>query len=112
MFGRIFKFMRGMVSGIINQIMQQVNVIQDAVTSPLRSMVSQVLGGVWKGNGAERFANEMLTEVIPALVNVAGVGNNFGNAIKKAADRMEQAERFATSKVQPLFDMFNRICSF
>lgn len=109
MFGRIFKFMRGMVSGIINQIMQQVNVIQDAVTSPLRSMVSQVMSGIWKGNGANRFANEMLTEVIPALVNIAGVNQNFGGAIQKAMDRMEQAERFATSKVQPLFDMFSRI---
>jgi uncharacterized protein YukE len=109
MFGRIFKFLRGMVQGIINQIMQQVNVIQDAVTSPLKSMVSQVLGGVWKGNGAERFANEMLQEVIPALVNIAGVGSNFGGAIQKSMDRMEQAERFATSKVQPLFDVFSHI---
>ena len=109
MFGRIFKFFRGMVNGIINQIMQQVNVIQDAVTSPLKTMVNQVLGGVWKGDGATRFTDEMLNDVIPALVNIANTNNNFGGAIKKAMERMEQAEQFATSKVQPLFDVFNRI---
>lgn len=109
MFGRIFKFARSIVSGIINQIMQQVNVIQEAVTSPLRAMVNQVMGGIWRGNGAERFVDEMMNDVIPMLVGITGVNHNYANAIKKAMDRMEQAEKQATGRAQQLFDVFGKI---
>ena len=109
MLGRIFKFARSIVRGIINQIMQQVNVIQDAVTSPLRGLVNQVMGGVWKGDGATRFVDEMTSDVIPMLVNIAGINNNYADAIKKSMDRMEQAEREANSHVQQLFDVFSSI---
>lgn len=109
MLGRIFKFARSIVRGIINQIMQQVNVIQDAVTSPLRALVNQVMGGAWKGDGATRFVDEMTSDVIPMLVNIAGINNNYANAIKKSMDRMEQAEREANSHVQQLFDVFSSI---
>jgi hypothetical protein len=34
--GGIFKFVRNLVNNIMNQVMAQVNMIQDAVTSPLR----------------------------------------------------------------------------
>lgn len=109
MFGRIFKFARSIVSGLINQIMQQVNVIQEMVTSPLRGLVNQVVGGVWKGDGATRFVDEMTNDVIPMLVNIAGVNTRYADAIKKAADRMEQAERTATGQAQQLFDVFSKI---
>jgi phage-related protein len=109
MFGRIFKLFSGVVEGIINQIMQQVNVIQDAVTAPLRAMVSEVMGGIWKGNGADRFVEEMTSEVIPSLVNIAGVGTNYGGALKKAMDRMMGASKSALGKVSPLTDIFSRI---
>lgn len=109
MLGRIFKFARSIVRGIINQIMQQVNVIQDAVTSPLRGLVNQVMGGAWKGDGATRFVDEMTSDVIPMLVNIAGINNNYASAIKKSMDRMEQAEREANSHVQQLFDVFSSI---
>lgn len=109
MFGRILKFARSMVSNIINQIYQQVNLIQDAVTSPLRSLVSLVLSGVWKGDGANRFVEEMTSEVIPMLVNIANINNSYADAIKKSMDRMEQAERQAISKAQQLVEVFSKI---
>ena len=107
--GGIFKFVRNLVNGIMSQVMAQVNMIQDAVTSPLRGMVNQVMGGMWKGEGANRFVAEMTSEVIPMLVNIMGFNTNFVGALKRAADRMEQAERQANSRAQQLFDVFNKI---
>jgi len=89
--------------------LQQVNIIQDAVTAPIRAIVQQVTGGIWKGDGATRFVNEMTSEVIPMLVNIMGFNTSYANAIKKAQDRMEQAEKQATSVAQTLFDVFNQI---
>jgi len=107
--GRIFKFVRNIMNNIMNQVMQQVNMIQDAVTSPLRSFVNQVMGGMWRGEGANRFVAEMTQEVIPMLVNIMGFNTNFVSALKRSMDRMEQAERQANSRAQQLFDVFNKI---
>lgn len=109
MFGGLFKFVEDLIGNMINQIMKQINVIQDAVTSPLRGLVNEVMGGVWKGEGANRFVQEMLSEVIPMLVNITGFGSNYANAISKAQNRMNQAINQATSKAQTLFDVFNGI---
>lgn len=105
----MFKFVEDLIGNAISQILKQVNVVQDAVTSPLRGIVNQVMGGIWKGDGSVRFVNEMMTEVIPMLVNIMGFGNNYANAIAKAQNRMNQAINQATSKAQTLFDVFNAI---
>lgn len=105
----IFKFARNLVSGLMNQIVSQVNVIQDAVTSPLRTIVNQVMGGMWRGDGANRFVAEMTQDVIPMLVNIMGFNTSFVGALKRTVDRMEQAERQANSRAQQLFDVFNKI---
>lgn len=109
MFGGLFKFVENLVSSAMNQIMKQVNVIQDSVTSPLRSLVNEVTGGMWKGEGANRFVQEMTSEVIPMLVNIIGFNTSFVNAIAKGMNRTNQAINQATSKAQTLFDVFNSI---
>ncbi len=52
----IFSFFEDAINGIISSILSRFNFIQDAVTAPIKAMVSQVLSGVWKGDGANRFA--------------------------------------------------------
>jgi hypothetical protein len=108
MFG-LFSFVEDLVSDVIGQILAQVNVVQDAVTAPLRGLVSAVLGGMWKGDGANRFVQEMTDEVIPMLVNIMGINTNFANAIKKSQDQMQQAIQKATSHAQTLLDIFGGI---
>lgn len=108
MFG-LFKWVEDLVNDVINQILSQVNIIQDVVTAPLRGLVSAVLGGIWKGEGANRFVQEMTNDVIPMLVNIMGINTNYVNAIKKSQDRMQQAVQQATSQAQSLLDVFGGI---
>ena len=108
MFG-LFSFVDDMISGIISQILQQVNIVQDAVTAPLRAIVNSVLAGAWKGDGANRFASEMTQEVIPMLVGIMNTNQNYANAIKKSHDRMNQAFQQAANQAQTLFDVFGSI---
>lgn len=105
----LFKFIEDAISSAIGQILKQVNVVQDAVTAPLRGLVNEVMGGMWKGDGANRFVQEMMSEVIPMLVNIMGFNTSFANAISKAQNRMNQAINQATSKALSLNDIFNQI---
>ena len=109
MFGGLFKFVEDLIGNAINQVLKQVNVIQDLVTSPLRALVNEVMGGMWKGEGANRFTQEMTSEVIPMLVNIMGFNTNFASAITRAQSTMNQAINQATSKASSLFDVFNGI---
>ena len=111
MLGFILRIVRSVVNHVISMITSQVNLIQDAVTSPIRGLVQQVTGGIWKGEGANRFVQEMTSEVIPSLVNIGSMNMGFGNGIKKALDIMDQADRQAQSKANELFDVFGKIFS-
>jgi WXG100 family type VII secretion target len=109
MFGGIFKLMFDVVDGVVNQIMSQVKVVEDAVTSPLRGLVGQVMGGVWKGDGADKFVQEMTQDVIPMLVNIMNVNQGYSSAIRRSIERMQQAEQQAAQTAQTLLDVFSQI---
>jgi len=105
----IFSWIKDAVDSIMNAIMQQVNVVQNIVTAPLKAIVNQVIGGIWKGDGATRFANEMTSMVIPSLTNITGSINGYNSAIKKAQEAMEQAVKSATSIASGLGEIFDSI---
>lgn len=105
----LIRIARAVVENIINIINQQIRLIQDVITQPLRQIVQQVVGGAWRGGGANRFVEEMTNEVIPQLVNIGNVNMSFGNTIRRAMDVMDRADRQATQQAQQLYDVFNGI---
>lgn len=109
MLGFLLRIARSVVENVINTINNQIRMVQEAITAPLRAMVQQVLGGVWKGDGANRFVAEMTSEVLPMLVNITNVNMSFGGLIRRAMDILDRADRQATQQAQQLYDVFNGI---
>ena len=105
----MFSFIEDAIGGIISSILSQFNFIQDLITSPLRALVNQVMQGMWKGNGANKFVGEMTDEVIPMIASILTGTQNYANAIKKSQDHMLQGFQQASSIAQGLFDSFNNI---
>ena len=105
----MFSFIEDAIGGIISSILSQFNFIQDLVTSPLRALVNQVMQGIWKGNGAQKFVAEMTNEVIPMLASILTGTQNYANSIKKSQDHMLQGFQQASSIANSLFDSFNNI---
>jgi len=111
MFG-IFKLARAIVQSVTGMITAQINLIQNAITSPLKGFVQQVTGGIWKGDGSVKFVNEMTSQVIPQLVSIGNINMSFSEVIKKAVETMNQADKQAASKANELFDVFGKIFKF
>ena len=105
----ILKIMYSAVDGVMGMIRKLLNQVTQEITSPLRSMVQQVVGGAWKGDGATRFVNEMQSMIIPALLSIVGINTSFIGAIQKSMDSMRQADKMATSKANELVDIFGSI---
>lgn len=103
------KYFKGLVNTSLGQVNQQARFLEEAVTNPVRDFVKEVTGGIWRGDGATRFATEMTSEVIPQLVNMFNAFDLFGGTIKKAQDILDRAEREATSKANSLNDVFSKI---
>lgn len=105
----IFSFFEDAINEIISSVLSQFNLIQDLITAPIRQMVSQIMSGMWKGDGAKRFTDEMTQEVIPMLASILTGGTNFANSIKKSQNHMLQGFQQATNMAQGLFDEFGKI---
>src|ERR1035437_5940588 len=101
MFG-LFSWAEDLLSGIISQVLQQVNIIESAVSAPIKAIIGQVTGGIWKGDGANRFAEDMTTNVIPLLAGIMTNNTQYANAIKKSQDRMTSAVQQAAGIAQTL----------
>jgi hypothetical protein len=107
--GVLLRIARAVVRSIIQTIAQQVRILQDAITNPMKAIVQMVLSGVWKGDGATRFVEEISSDVVPALVSIGNVTSSLGMTVSKAIDIMDQAEVKATKQAQQLYDVFNNI---
>jgi hypothetical protein len=105
----IFSMLSGVMDGIISSILSHFNYIQDAITAPLKAMVNQVVQGVWKGNGANKFVAEMTDQVIPMIASILTGTQNYANALKKSQDHMMQGFQQASSIANSLNDVFNNI---
>ncbi len=105
----LFCFISGQFLGSITQVTKQADVIADSVTAPLKGLVNGVTGGSWKGDGANKFVNEMTSEVLPMLAQLWIANSSFASSLKKSHDRMQDAFKQAASQAQPLMDVFSSI---
>lgn len=107
--GRLLRIARAAVSSVVRMVTQAVNQVMESVTRPLQGMVQQVLGGIWKGEGAQRFAEEMTSQVIPQLMNLTMSFSNTASYINRALDTMTRADKQAQKLASGLVDVFKSI---
>ncbi len=110
--GSLLSITRPITQEVTNTINQQLQLVTDQVTQPLKAMVQQVEGGVWKGDGANRFVEEMTNEVILSLANISDAGHNFGSLISAALNIFDQADSQASQIANSLDDVFSDILGF
>jgi len=110
MFGFLMRFARKIVEGVLSQLTQQLNVVQELAMAPMRAMVQQVLGGVWRGEGANAFVQEVSNLMIPGVGRVTetitGLNANlrFAQSVMDRAD--EEVDRLVKSKIFDAFQFF------
>jgi uncharacterized protein YukE len=99
------------VQGILSQLMQQLNVVQEQALAPMRQMIQAVTGGVWVGDGANAFVEEVSSLMIPGVGRVADNIQMVHKNIQHAADVINQADQQVNGKIGGLADVFGSIYS-
>lgn len=106
---QLLRFARQVVMNVMSQFTQQVNVIEDQAMSPMRNMIQAVVNGVWIGEGANAFVEEVSSMFIPGIGRVAETINVVNNNLQHAIDVLDQADQQVTGMVNSLGDLFDGI---
>lgn len=105
----LIRMARRVLQGVLSQLMQQLNVVQDQALNPMKMMVQTVSGGAWIGQGANAFVEEVSSIMIPG---VGQVGDNITFVHKNlqfAMDVMDRADEAVNTKVNSLADVFDAV---
>lgn len=100
---------RRVVESVKAELMKQLNVVEEQAHAPIQAMVQQVVGGVWKGEGANAFVEEVSGLVIPGVKQTSDHILRTHRNIDYAVDVIDRADEEVSRMAQALGDVFGGI---
>jgi len=107
--GSLLRFARQVVANVLSQLTQQFNIVQNQALQPMRMMIQQVTGGVWVGDGADAFVQEVSSLMIPGVGKVGENITTMQRNLNRAIEVMDRADQQVNNMVRGLADVFNGI---
>lgn len=105
----LLRFARQVVANVLSQLTQQLNIVQQQAMAPMRMMIQQVTGGVWVGDGANAFVQEVSSLMIPGVGKVGENITTMQRNLNRAIEVMDRADQQVNNMVRGLADVFNGI---
>lgn len=105
----MLRFARNVVQNVTSQLTQQQQMVEQMALAPVRAIIGQVTGGVWKGEGADKFVQELSTMMVPGIGRVGSQIINFNKNLQRAIQVMDQADQQVSSLAKGLADKFGGI---
>jgi uncharacterized protein YukE len=109
MIGALLRFARQVVANVLSQLTQQLNIVQQQALAPMRMMIQQVTGGVWVGDGANAFVQEVSSLMIPGVGRVGENITTMQRNLNHAIEVMDRADQQVNNMVRGLSDVFGGI---
>ena len=104
--GALIRFARQVDMSVVSQLTQQLNIVREQALAPLRSMVQAVVGGMWRGDGAVAFVDELSSLMIPGVGRVGDDIQLYNRNLQHAVEIIDNADRQVTSMANSLGDIF------
>jgi uncharacterized protein YukE len=105
----LIRLARKVVENVISQLTQQLNVVEESAMSPIRATVQAVVGGVWIGDGANAFVDEVSSLMIPGVAQVGEQITTMRKNIENAVNVIDRADEQINTKINSLADVFDNI---
>lgn len=102
----LIRLAKKVLQGILSQLTQQFSIVQDQALSPMRAIVQEVVGGVWIGEGANAFVEEINSLMIPGVGQVCDNITFCHSGLQFAQETMERADQEVNNKINALGDVF------
>lgn len=105
----LLRVARAAVEQVTRQIADQMSVLEDAVRAPMQAMVNEVVGGVWVGDGADKFVDVVTSINIPGTGRIVDSCNVTTVSITRSLDIVESADEQVRGIVNDLESTFRAI---
>jgi len=106
----LMRLARKVIEGVLSQLNQLLGMVQELAMAPMRMMIQQVTGGVWRGNGANAIVQEVSSLMIPGVGKVASTITGISNNLKFAQSVIDRADdevsKLVKSKITDTFKFF------
>lgn len=89
----LMRLARSILQNVLQGLMQQLNVVEQMAMAPLKMMVQTVVGGAWKGQGADAFVNEVQSILVPNVDTVKEHITTTSKNLDFARTRIEQGDQ-------------------
>jgi len=83
------------------------NTITNEIEQPIKSMVQQVLGGIWKGKGADAFVDMINNQVMGGVSKAQTHVGNYRLHINSSVELMNGGDMKGAQVTGSLEDSFN-----
>ncbi len=105
----LIRMARAILQRVLGELAQVLNVVRDQALAPMRAMVQQVTGGIWIGEGANAFVEEVSSLMIPGVGKVMDQVSTMSTNLQRARDIIDQADQNVQGKAHSLGDLFGNI---
>jgi uncharacterized protein YukE len=101
-----FAVLQAQVVAVVNQ---QLNIIESQVRAQMQRYVQEVVGGMWRGQGANRFVEEITGTALPSLNRTVEVVRTTNTNISNACDMLQEADQSVRTNVGRIVSVFEVI---
>jgi uncharacterized protein YukE len=98
----LFTVLFPQVATSIAGIKQVVQTVEQAAIAPINTMIQQVVGGAWKGEGADAFVNQLQNIATPKLHKMNEAATAYHLNIGKSGETVQQADSKVVSLAKAL----------
>lgn len=103
----LLRLARAVLETVLSRMAQQLNTVQEQALAPIKAMAQQVVGGVWIGEGANAFVDEVFSMVVPGVTQSGEHISTMSTNIQKARDIVDRADEEVDQMVKSrLYDAF------
>lgn len=86
------RFLRSLCSSQMAQVGGLLSMVEQAAMVPLKAIIQEVLGGVWKGKGADAFLEEVNNISIPGVGQVSQHLTTLREKVRFAEEVIDRAD--------------------
>jgi hypothetical protein len=100
------QFIPDQAEGLVSDIMNQGKKWDDQL-SQVKAKFTTITPGIWEGAGAAAFGEFVMTQYIPAAMELVGAIAGFGGGFTQAFDVFKMADQNMFSQASDLIGDFN-----
>lgn len=106
----LIRMARAVVQSVIAQMTKQLSIVEEQAFNPMRAMIEAVTGGIWRGEGANAFVDEVSSLMIPGvgrvMEHISRTTSNVETAVEVIDRADEEVNRLVSSRLADAFRFY------